>query len=393
MFALAAELLFADVQSLLQWNGGEMALINRFSPLGNLKDLTTASQLDDWGSEVEHIMSRSVAGIERFTGRGKAQFADPSIVDMGTAAAQAINWKGFPASLAAQGFSDEEALKIADGFLQDVNGNSGRDVQDEYLEWYVQRDANKDVTRIDFTTEGPEYWDILVHELKTKGIIELYQKYYPDAQETDLFHGNRYNPDNVFNNTRGAMHLRQANNTLFAEVEIAAQSTLTYTLNGALVTDGGDLCRLARLGEKTRASDPTIAQTVNGIARMGSRISLLDPIGLYMDPPDFTGWVTPDGSNARALWTNDRGNPMTRGSLHSPKNFKLSDVKIAGTNINYGGQVAKLISVQLTGLATGPNVVKPTIVPLDKVSNLKSATQSFALLRGRSIARQSRTGR
>lgn len=370
-----------------------MALITRFSPLGNLNDLITSTQLADWSAEVEHIMSRSVSDIERFTGRGKGQFADPSVIDMGGASTQSINWKGFPASLPAQGFSDEDALKIADGFLQDAKGNSGRDVQDEYLEWYVQRDANNDVTRIDFTTEGPEYWDTLVNELGPSGVMAIYQKYYPDARATDIFHGNRYNPNNTFNTTRGAMHLRQVNNTLFAEVEIAAQSTLTYTLNGTVITDGGDLCKLARLGEQTRASDPTIAQTVNGIARTGSRISLLDPVGLYMDPPDFTGWVTPDGSDPRALWTNDRGNPMTRGSLHSSKNFKLSEVKIAGANIAYGGQVAKLISVHLTGLATGPNVVKPTIVPLDKVAKLKAAAQPSVLSLVRSVGRQSRTGR
>lgn len=370
-----------------------MALITRFSPLGNLQDLTTAAQLTDWSNEVEHIMSTSVADIERYTGREKAQFADPSVVDMGGAGPQSINWKGFPASLSAQGFSDEDTLKIADGFLQDEHGNSGRDVQDEYLEWYVQRDANNDVTRIDFTTEGPEYWDTLVNELGPSGVLAIYQAYYPDVRETDIFHGNRYNPNSAFNTTRGAMHLRQANNTLFAEVEIAAQSTITYTLNGTVITDGGDLCKLARLGEKTRASDPTIAQTVNGIARTGSRISLLDPVGLYMDPPDFTGWVTPDGSAARALWTNDRGNPMTRGSLHSSKNFKLSEVKIAGATIAYGGQVAKLINVHLTGLATGPNAVKPTIVPLDKVAKLKAAAHPLTLSLARSVARQSRTGR
>jgi hypothetical protein len=370
-----------------------MALITRFKPLGNLNDLSGDTELNNWSAEVEHLMSTAVAGLERFTGRQKAQFADPSMVDMGSAGAQAINWKGFPASLAAQGFSDDDALKIADGFLQDTRGNSGRDVQDEYLEWYVERDSNNDVIRIDFTTEGPEYWSTLANELEMTGVLSLYQKYYPDARTSDLFRGDSYDPNNLFNTTRGAMHLRQASNNLDAEVEIAAQSTLTYTSKGVVLNSGGDLCRLAGLGEQARASDPTIAQTVNAIARSGSRISLLDPIGLYMDAPDFTGWVTPDGSDPRALWSNERGNPMTRGALRSSSKFKLSEVKIAGANIAYGGQVAKRISVHLTGLATGPNVVTPTVVPVEKLPRAKSLLELLGVALGGHFKRPSRTGR
>ncbi|WP_315823328.1 hypothetical protein [Paraflavitalea speifideaquila] len=33
--------------------------------------------------------------------------------------------------------------------------------QDEYCEWSVTRNANKEITRIDFTCENPEYWNTL----------------------------------------------------------------------------------------------------------------------------------------------------------------------------------------------------------------------------------------
>lgn len=370
-----------------------MALITRFSPLGNLTDLTTNTQLGDWSREVEHLMSTAVSGIERYTERGKAQFADPSVIDMGAAAAKAISWKGFPLSLAAQGFSDDDALKIADGMMADTQGATGRDVQDEYLEWHVERDANGDVVRIDFTTEGPEYWSTLDDDLGRSGVVQLYQQYYPDATEAVLYHGGAYDPDNAFNLNQGAMHLRQAANYLSAEVQIAAQSTLTYTRRGVTLTSGADLCRYARLGVATRASDPHIAETVNNLARTGCRLSLLDPVGLYMDPPDFTGWVTPDGSDPKALWRTERGNPVTRGSLRSPGNFKLSDVKIAGQKIAYGGQVAKLISVHLTGLATGPHTVTPTVVPVESLhaAPASPALAAFAFVRLGRVA--SRTGR
>jgi hypothetical protein len=355
-----------------------MALVTEFSPLGNLTDLSVPAQLEDWSKEVEHLMTMAVAAVERLTGRGKSQFADPSHSDMGAAAEVPIGWKGFPISLQAQGFSDLDAFKIADGFMQDQTGTTGRDVQDEYLEWYVHRDSVGDVVQIDFTTEGPEYWTTLVSNLGQAGVMALYNRYYPDAQPNVVFPGGRYDPNNVYNNTHGAMHLRQVNNNLWAEVAIAALSTPTYTKGGIPLQSGSDLCNEAQLGVATRASDPHIAETVNGAAQAGARISLKDPIGLYIDPPDFTGWRTPDGSPASALWTNERGNPMTRGSLKSGANFKLGDVTIAGQKIVYGGQVAQLVGIHLIGLASQPGIVAPTSVPVEKLKALSAHASPLA---------------
>jgi hypothetical protein len=369
-----------------------MALVTRFAPLGHLNDLKTDEELASWSQEVESLMSKAAAGVERRTGRDNAQFADPSRVDMGAATAAPISWQGFPKSLTAQ-HSLEEAYKIADGLMADEHGHSGRDVQDEYLEWYVERDAAGDVTRIDFTTEGPEYWDTLLTELGPHGIVSLYQKYYPSAQKADLFRGGRYNINNIYNTTHGAMHLRQVNNNLWAEVAIAAFSTLTYTLDGKTLTDGGDLCHYASLGERSRASDPRIAQTVNSLAREGRRLSLEDPIGLYLESPDLTrGWKTPDGSNPASLWTIERGNPATRASLRSGTQFKLSAVTIGGDNIRYGGQVANLIKIHLTGLYSVPNVVTPTKVPVDAHAQVDGA-KLFAMTFGGVKKLSSITGR
>jgi hypothetical protein len=372
-----------------------MALVKTFSPLGNLNDLT-GSQLIDWSQEVEYLMTKAVAAVERLTGKGKGQFADPSVVDTAGYEEVSIRWKGFPISLLANS-SQLDAFKIADGLLTDTNGQTGRDVQDEYLEWYVHRDDAGDVIQIDFTTEGPEYWTTLVDELKQPGILKLYNLYYPGAKPTDVFPGGHYNPNNTFNNDRGAIHLRQVNNNLWAEVAIAALSTLTYTKGGVPLQSGADLCNYARLGESTRASDPHIAETVNGAAQAGKRLSLKDPIGLYMDKPNFSGWQTPDGSPPENLWSSERGNPMTRGSLKSPANFKLSQVKIAGQPIQFGGQVAKLIDVHLTALASKAGAVPPTQVPVDKVSKLSvnafSTLNKVALLQATTNFQGSITGR
>jgi hypothetical protein len=371
-----------------------MSLVKTFSPLGNLTDLSGTNQIGNWSKEVEKLMSDAVAEVERLTGRGRSQFADPSRTDMAGASEVPISWKGFPLSLEAQGFSSIDALKIADGFRQDNRGLTGRDVQDEYLEWYVHRDDTGDITQIDFTTEGPEYWTTLVSELGISGVMRIYQQYYSQATAAEVFPGGEYNPDNAFNNARGAMHLRQVNNNLGAEVTIAALSTPTYTKDGVVLQSGADLCMQAGLGVATRASDPHIAETVNGAAQAGSRISLTDPIGLYLDPPDFTGWVTPDGSPAATLWTNERGQPMTRGCLKSSARFKLSEVLIGGQKIAFGGQVAKLISVHLTGLVSQPGAVPPTRVPV-KAPTTAAVAHPMALLSHalQQHIRPSRTGR
>src|SRR5207253_2786947 len=36
--------------------------------------------------------------------------------------------------------------------------------QDEYLEWVVQRDDDGVISAIDFTCEGPEYWETIADE-------------------------------------------------------------------------------------------------------------------------------------------------------------------------------------------------------------------------------------
>jgi hypothetical protein len=220
--------------------------------------------------------------------------------------------------------------------------------------------------------------------------MALYRKYYPNASQAEVFPRQRYNPNNAFNTTLGAMHLRQRANNLWAEVAIAALSTPTYTKGGVVLQSGADLCNEAGLGVATRASDPNIAETVNGAAQAGCRISLTDPIGLYMEPPSFKGWVTPDGSPPKALWTNERGNPMTRGSLKSSPDFKLSQVKIAGQPIEYGGQVAKLIDVHLTGLVSTAGTVAPVQIPVERLPSQSMTAAALFSLQGR---KPSRTGR
>src|SRR5262249_49987488 len=156
--------------------------------------------------------------------------------------------------------TNEERWKTAD---------STRDVQDEYCEWSVLRSAGK-IKRVTFTCEGPEYWEFLAATAPAV-VLKLYQTHIDAVvTQTDIFgtDGN-YNPRNKWNNStiRGAMHLIQTNNSLGAEIELAAGASNTRAPNGALLTDPKQLIDCGRYGQAERHSDPTIGSEVNTLAR------------------------------------------------------------------------------------------------------------------------------
>jgi hypothetical protein len=109
------------------------------------------------------------------------------------------------------------------------------------------------------------------------------------------------------------------------------------------------------MGELIRNSDPTIGATVNALARLGFYTTLKNPVGLYMDHIDLSGWETPDGGGVEDFIRIERGSPgmIERLVVEVPKKrrFALSDVTLAGEPIRYGGQVAECITVKLIGRA------------------------------------------
>jgi hypothetical protein len=351
-----------------------MALLSRFTPPGNLDDLG-ARGLTLWDTTVESYFAAAIADNETCTNAGRSQFVDPRKSDVAAYQSVAIDWPAFPNALTLD-HPGEDGYRLAD-----QRGVAGRDLQDEYLEWFVHRDASGDVVRIDFTCENPQYWTVLVASDPDRAVA-LYQRYVdPSVKLADLVDDrNQYDPDNRWNVDAGAMHLRQPNNNLFAEIEIAAGSTISRTQDGELVTDGGQLCELAGLGERRRHSDPHIVESVNAKAHEGRFLSLRDPVGLYMKPPNFAGFVTPDGSDPAACWHVERGNPTVRARFEAPPGtFKIGDVTIGGDKIKYGGQVAERVHIFLTGLFTSETNAPVTTVDVRRVCAVpRAAGQQFA---------------
>jgi len=188
-------------------------------------------------------------------------------------------------------------------------------------------------------------------------VLALYRQYVsPNVQLEDLFdaQGN-YNRLNKWNTSQGIMHLNQRNNTLGAEINIAAFATILRKNNGQLLTDADELIECAQFGQAGRASDPRIGADVNELARGGFAITLLNPVGLYIDSLDTTGWVTPNGKAPSAFWKPIRGKAgMTvRVVFEVPasEGYTVSDIKIGNDKIEFGGQVAEFVTMKLTGVA------------------------------------------
>ncbi|MGZ3873633.1 MAG: hypothetical protein ACXVJD_11985 [Mucilaginibacter sp.] len=271
--------------------------------------------------------------------------------------------------------------------------------QDEYCEWAVTRNSANKITRIDFTCDNPEYFNSL-WAIDPGKVLKIYQNTLnkPQIQLSDLALPGAlnpitkqpyYNPLNKWNSGTvsddsqgGAMHLTSTPNTI--QTEIAISSAATVQRNNPSGSTGNTywtspnfnalLCD-AQYGQKHRNSDPNIGGNINELICTPTStnppvsgapyytVSLTDPLGLYIQMPDFSAYVTPDGTPAADFWTivrgsetlNDQDGDQLPGNfiLHAVfevpanKNYTISDITIAGENILWGSQVASTFKMQV----------------------------------------------
>jgi hypothetical protein len=277
-----------------------------------------------------------------------------------------VSWIAFPRQVKIRATSDRQRWESAD---------ASRDVQDEYCEWSVTRNADGKITRVDFTCEGPEYWEVL-SRTSPDTVVALYREFVKDSvTKEDLFdgsgqyiHRNRWNTDTV----NGAMHLVQAANTLGAEIELVAGATIVREQNGRLLTGEQELIACGQYGARQRNSDPHIGGVVNSVARMKADLSLANPVGLYFNDLSVAGWQTPDGSDPKANWKYVRGDkthPVRAVyEVSESSGFTVSDIKILGKPIAYAAQIADFISIKATVLACrfGRSIVQPMTACVDQ---------------------------
>ena len=335
--------------------------LTRFSPPGGLDDLDAAGQ-DQWNTWLSETVDTAIAGqTDHSNDSPRGQFFNLTKTDTAPdAKTQDVTWIAFPRNVSLQSVSDHQRWSRAD---------ASRDVQDEYCEWSLtRRPEDGKITRVTFTCEGPEYWEILAAAAPDK-VVALYQQHVnPAVQHDDLFDSkglyirrNRWNSNTV----NGAMHLVQDANTLGAEVELAAAATIVRVINGRELTGEQELIACSQYGVSTRNSDPHIGGVVNSVARLKADIALADPVGLYFNDLATPQWATPDGSDPKTYWT------LTRGTQDHPvravyevppsKQFTVGDITINGSPITFGAQIVDFISMKLTAIACriGQSKVQP----------------------------------
>ena len=264
------------------------------------------------------------------------------------------------------------------------NGALGADVipshrqQDEYCEWHSHRAGGR-TTRITFTAEGPEYWEKMA-EKDLDLVARLYREHVdPGVQAPDLvwpydvyvfdfdsqqyvgplFRKDAYNRFNKWNTTHGAMHLTHPANTLGAEINLAADATV---LRPAVNQQPADthaerLICCAGYGGVNRSSDPLIGKAVNDLARGGNAITLAGPVGLYIGTVGIGGLRDPAGvpipQALRVRRASADGTMILRAEVVVPQgaSYSLDQCTFDQRPLQYGGQIARKISLFLNGLA------------------------------------------
>lgn len=301
------------------------------------------------------------------------------------AQAAKIAWRAFPNRINTifPNSGDAEKWSMADNGPPPVNGapyrpQGPRGWQDEYCEWSVQSKDGK-IVRVDFTCENHEYWATL-WRVDPDRVVELYKELLPprlaaQVKKEDLFllyHDQpvieretgrpAYNPLNKWNRTTsgGAIHLVSPPNTLFAEIELAAAATILREKDGQLLTDEVALIRCSQYGSEGRNSDPHIGARVNELVRDGHvRVSLMNPVGLYIQDPDFSSFAlppnAPPGKKPSDYWKLLRGTPGfgLHATFEVPEadGFTVGDITIDGVPIAFGAQITQTFDIALSGVA------------------------------------------
>ena len=254
--------------------------------------------------------------------------------------------------------------------------------QDEYLEWLTRRDTDGTISEIIFTCEGPEYWDNIASDEKL--LLEMYQQLSGNDKiriadlmfprkvtwenpnnGSQVFESKTYNPYNKYN-IDFAVHLTHPANTLGAEVTLAKQATGLYG-NPLPVASDPDLICCAAYGGINRMSDPTIGSGVNTQVQVGNRVTLRNPIGLYISKIKSDAFALPDDTPFQQVEQSfeplrpaptEITDMIVRARFRIPKGItfngvqlRVGDLKVNGEKIVTGGQVADVITMTLFGEA------------------------------------------
>ena len=309
----------------------------RFAPPGGLaSDLDDREELlDAWSDAVDGLLEEAIRGLARTE---DVQLFNPVRNPRTDLQPRPVPWITMPARFANHQ-NRRDALIEADA---PAGARNSRENQPEYSEWFTRRDANGRVMRVDVTTELPEYWRFLGEQQPAK-VLALYQTHVsPRVVETDLFVDGVYDPQNVWNSERGAMHMTCSINTLRLAIGVLAGGIIWRRRDERIVTD----VQFCEPGSATENADPTLIAHANRLAREQRAITFANPPGIYILGLDLDGWKRPDG---RPVTREDvvagvRGTPAVRLEIEG-RDFALWESTIDGEPVEWGSQIAERITV------------------------------------------------
>jgi hypothetical protein len=259
--------------------------------------------------------------------------------------------------------------------------------QDEYAEWSVTRNAEGKITKVSFTSETREYWYAL-WDVSPNAVLRLYKQLISEQVKLEDLYlrddgGNpiidrqtgrpAYNEINQWNRTTsgGLAHLVGEFNSQFGAMFLTGQSIiLREDEQGIPITDASELINCSQQGTSNRNSDPYISAAVNDLVRgpkelgSGVRVTLKNPIGIYIQQPNFKNYKlprkAPRGAKPSDYWKVVRGRKrqnreaydfILHGVYEVPPElgFTVSDISISGFPIEYGAQLAETIQVAVIG--------------------------------------------
>jgi hypothetical protein len=301
----------------------------------------------------------------------------------------------------ARGPSPVIAYEFADGTPVDL---PARIMQDEYLEWRATQDEHG-TSAVALTCEGPEYWtelarhdpnlvhkryeELLGHSVPKEDLFFEQDVLVVGGSKPELaFEADEYNPHNHWNTRDGIIHLTQENNTLGAEVNLAVRASVPrLDVNDEEIDEPAPLACCTGFGDPNRDSDPNIGLVANRAARAGQRLTLTDPIGLYIAEFDTTGIAVrsdvdaelPAGTKPPSEWWDpvrgeeksaDGQSRILRIVFEVPAGAKVNDgdggrplrvedLAIDGVPIARAGALAELVTMHLMVTAWSDPTSKP----------------------------------
>jgi hypothetical protein len=346
---------------------------------GDLQELDTDGAAA-WSVRVKACVEAATAPLEKTT-----LFA-PEVDGAASDAFPVADWLGFPARIASC-IKRQQTVELLD---EQTNRHGGRSLQEEYLEWRVVRDPESPgkIRRIEFTTELPEYWQVLAAREpdRTLGLIAefageeqvpaevaygLLDPFADDAtpdSRARAFGGRMLSLDsaNPYSDGRRAICcMLQPSNTLEALTRLATIATTPRAIRDArssqirCLTCSEAIPLFAGAAQSGRASDPVLVERLGRLAFEGRRVALDDPVGIYIQDVEHTRLLTPDGSAVPREWFE-----FSRGSLGddgraryqrlvfevpAEETFTISELVDVATErpLRYGGEAADLIRLAL----------------------------------------------